>query len=396
MTLPLSRSCVVSALGVAQILAWGASYYLPAVTASAIAADTGWPLQWVVGGLSIGLTSGAVVSSLVGRTIQARGGRFVLCLSSIAFALGLLIIAASQRLEFYFVGWAIIGLGMGAGLYDAVFSTLGGLYGQAARPAISSVTLFGGFASTLCWPLTALLLEHFGWRGACVAYAMMHLLVCLPLYAFALPVQGGPAHSDVHGSDVRAALEGRAPNFILLLVFLGGVNLLLSAVGVIVAVQLIELLRSSGAGLATAVGLAALIGPAQVAARLLERACGGFFHPAWVLALSSALVAAGSGLLASGLSFAALALTIYGAGAGLHSIARGATPLALFGSGDYALTMGKLAGPMLLAQAIAPFASTLLLETYGASALLYGLAVAALSAFVLSCAILITVRCAQA
>ena len=392
MTPPLSRSCVVSAIGVAQILAWGASYYLPAVTASAIAADTGWPIQWVVGGLSIGLTSGAIVSPLVGRTIQSRGGRFVLCLSSIALALGLLIVASSNSLEVYFAGWAVIGLGMGAGLYDAVFSTLGGLYGQAARPAISSVTLFGGFASTLCWPLTAFLLEQVGWRGACVAYAMMHLMVCLPLYAWAIPVHGLATKSLANESDVRAAGDKRVPNFILLLVLLCCVNLLVSAIGVIIAVQLIDLLRYSGAGLATAVGLAALLGPAQVASRLLERVSGGLFHPAWVLALSSALVAGGSGLLAFGLSFAALALVIYGAGAGLHSIARGSTPLALFGSRDYAVTMGKLAGPMLFAQAIAPVASTLVLESYGAKVLLYGLALAALAAFALSCAILITVR----
>jgi hypothetical protein len=389
---PVGRSGVVSALGVAQIFAWGASYYLPAVTASAISADTGWPLYWVVGGLSIGLTSGAIVSPLVGRTINDQGGRLVLCLSSIALALGLFIVAASQNLAIYFVGWAIIGLGMGAGLYDAAFSTLGGLYGQAARSAISTVTLFGGFASTICWPLTALLLEHVGWRGACVAYAMTQLIVCLPLYAWALPQEGDarPSLAD-HASDKLQA-GVKTPHFVWLLGLLGAVNLLISAIGVIVSVQLVELLRSAGAGLAAAVGLAALIGPAQVVARLFERAIGGWFHPAWILALSSALVAAGSGLLASGLSFAALALMIYGAGAGLHSIARGATPLALFGSGDYALTMGKLAAPVLMAQALAPVASTLLLASHGADTVLYWLAIAALVALALSCGILIIAR----
>jgi hypothetical protein len=389
---PVGRSGVVSALGVAQIFAWGASYYLPAVTASAISADTGWPLHWVVGGLSIGLTSGAIVSPLVGRTINDQGGRIVLCLSSIALALGLFIVAASQNLAVYFVGWAIIGLGMGAGLYDAAFSTLGGLYGQAARSAISTVTLFGGFASTLCWPLTVLLLEHVGWRGACLAYAVTQLTVCLPLYAWALPLEGDAKLSleDRVGDKPRAGVK--SPHYLWLLVLLGAINLLISAIGVIVSVQLVELLRSAGAGLVAAVGLAALIGPAQVAARLLERAIGGRFHPAWILALSSALVAAGSGLLASGLSFAALALIIYGAGAGLHSIARGATPLALFGSGDYAVTMGRLAAPVFMAQAIAPVTSTLLLASHGANAVLYGLAGAALVALVLSCGILAMTR----
>ena len=129
-----SRLGVVSALGVAQIFAWGASYYLPAVTASSISAETGWPLHWVVGGLSIGLTCGAIVSPLVGRTIQDRGGRLVLCLSSIALALGLFVVGISQSLVGYFVGWSIIGLGMGAGLYDAAFSTLGRLWKAFLAP----------------------------------------------------------------------------------------------------------------------------------------------------------------------------------------------------------------------------------------------------------------------
>ena len=72
---------------------------------------------------------------------------------------------------------------MGAGLYDAAFATLGRLYGQDARQAITILTLFGGFASTVCWPLSAYLTAALGWRGACLAYAAMHLAVALPLYS---------------------------------------------------------------------------------------------------------------------------------------------------------------------------------------------------------------------
>ena len=387
-----SRLGVVSALGVAQIFAWGASYYLPAVTASSISAETGWPLHWVVGGLSIGLTCGAIVSPLVGRTIQDRGGRLVLCLSSIALALGLFVVGISQSLVGYFVGWSIIGLGMGAGLYDAAFSTLGRLYGQDARSAISTVTLFGGFASTLCWPLTALLVEHVGWRGACLAYALTQLTVCLPLYAWALPMNGGGRQTleDDIGEALHANVN--SSRFLWLLVMLGAINLLISAIGVIVSVQLVELLRSAGASVAAAVGLATLIGPAQFVARLLERFVGDRFHPAWILALSSALVTAGTGLLAFGFSFAAVSLIVYGAGAGLHSIARGATPLALFGSGEYAVTMGRLAAPVLMAQAVAPVASTLLLASHGLNVVLYTLAGAGLVALSLSCGIILMAR----
>ena len=146
---------VISALGIGQIFAWGSSYYLPAVLAKPIADSTGWSLTWVVGGLSLGLAVAGLVSPWVGRRIERRGGRRVLAGSSVMLAAGLLMLALAQSLPVYFLGWLIVGLGMGAGLYDPAFATLGRLYGKAARSAITGLTLFGGFASTVCWPLSA-------------------------------------------------------------------------------------------------------------------------------------------------------------------------------------------------------------------------------------------------
>ena len=181
-----NSALIVTALGLTQILAWGSSYYLPAVLARPIAADTGWSLAWVVGGLSIGLAVAGLSSPYVGRAIQAAGGRSVLALER----------AASRprphrrrhrRKAFPSISaaWIVIGLGMGAGLYDAAFATLGRLYLGEARRSIAALTLFGGLASTVCWPLSAFLLEHLGWRGACLAYAGIQLFFALPL----LPVR---------------------------------------------------------------------------------------------------------------------------------------------------------------------------------------------------------------
>ena len=116
---------IIPVLGVTQILAWGSSYYLLAVLAQPIASDTGWPLAWVVGGLSLGLLVAGIVSPRVGDGIQRLGGRLVLATSAIFLALGLAGLALSPNLPVYIGSWLVLGIGMGAGLYDAAFATLG-------------------------------------------------------------------------------------------------------------------------------------------------------------------------------------------------------------------------------------------------------------------------------
>ena len=208
-----SRAVIISALGVTQIFAWGTSYYLPAVLAAPIVADTGWSLAWVVGGLSLGLLTAGLISPWVGRAIALRGGRPVLAVSAGLLAAGLLALALSHSLPAFLMAWLIVGLGMGAGLYDPAFATLGRLYGESGRSAITTLTLFGGFASTVCWPLSAFLEAHFGWRGACLAYAGLQLVVALPIYLFVLPRESRrPAHQPAKtGLPANAPLRPEAP-----------------------------------------------------------------------------------------------------------------------------------------------------------------------------------------
>jgi MFS family permease len=162
------QSVVITALGITQIFAWGCWYYLLVVLATPITTGTGWSLQWVVGGLSLGLLVAGPVSPVVGRAIQDYGGRPILAISSILLAAGLIAIGLSQNVAVYLVGWIIVGLGMGAGLYDAAFATLGRIYRERARGAITILTLFGGFSSAICWPLSWFLVQSTGWRNACL------------------------------------------------------------------------------------------------------------------------------------------------------------------------------------------------------------------------------------
>ncbi|TDR93070.1 MFS transporter [Enterovirga rhinocerotis] len=367
---PPHRLWVISALGIVQIFTWGTSFYLPAVFAGPIAEETGWPLSWVVGGLSIGLLAAAVASPYVGATIHHRGGRPVLALAALLLSAGLATLAVAPALPVYLAGWFLLGLGMGCGLYDPAFATLGRLYGSEARPAITTLTLWGGFASTVCWPLSAFLVQHFGWRGACLAYAGLHLVITLPLVLLFIPKPPAPAVEATKGPDITAPLTGRDR---LLFLLFGGVLVIGGVIMTMVSVHLIVLLQARDVPLAAAVSFGALIGPAQVGARVVEMSLKGRHHPLWTLTAAFGLIAMGLLLLALGLPWVSLWLVLYGAGNGIYSISRGTVPLALFGPARYPVLVGRLARPGLIAQALAPSIGALVLTNAGADALLWAL-----------------------
>lgn len=376
-TAPLARSrhLLVSALGFTQILAWGSSYYLPAVLAAPIARDTGWSLASVVAGLSCGLLLAGLVSPVTGRLIQRHGGRPVLAASSLLLAAAHSLLATATTYPLYLIAWLLMGLGMSSGLYDAGFATLGRLYGQGARSAITNLTLFGGFASTVCWPLSAFLVEHGGWRIACLSYAAIHLAICLPLHLRMIPPSppAAPAPTKDRSKEASAAGRTRA-RFILL----ASILTLAAMIASMLSVHLLTLLQLRGVGLAAAVGLGALVGPSQVGARVAELLIGrNRHHPIWTMLTSVSLLAAGIWLLLASQTFVALALILYGAGNGIHTIARGALPLVLFDPQQYAALMGKLATPSLIVQAAAPSIGALLLGMGGGNLVLIALAVGA-------------------
>jgi MFS family permease len=354
---------VVPVLGITQILAWGSSYYLPAVLATPIARDTGWPLAWVVGGLSLGLFIAGVTSPWIGRRIHHLGGRPVLATGAGLLASGLCGLALAPNLPCFFLAWCLIGLGMGSGLYDPAFSTLGQLYGQRARHHIGTLTLFGGFASTLCWPLSAFLLAHLGWRGVCFSYAAWHLGIALPLYLLALP------RRCVVETAVDEGIAPPAPTVVpprSLFLLLAATITIGSAVATVISVHLLTILQERGLMLAAAVALGTVVGPSQVGARFIELMVARFHHPIWTKIASVSLVATGLILLWAHIPIVFLALIFYGGGIGLESIARATLPLALFGPKDYAPIMGKLATPSLIAQAASPSLGALLMSWLGA------------------------------
>lgn len=372
------RRVVITALGVVQILAWGTSFYFPAVFAGPIVRDTGWSLGLVVGGTTTGLLVAGLISPQVGKLIDRHGGRPVLLSSSLFYAFGLVGVGLAPNLPVFLLAWAVIGLGMGTGLYDAVFAALGRLYGSDARGPITNLTLFGGFASTVCWPLSAFMIDHLGWRSACLVYAGLHLLLALPLQMAVVRTQPKPSpvtSESSGGVPPVTSHDNEGPIFAILAVVLS----FAAGIGSTVIVHMMLFLESRGVDFAVAVWLGTLFGPAQVGARVVERLFGNRYHPIWTMIASCTLMAVGLILLSAHFPLLVLIILLYGAGYGISWIGRGTLPLALFGPIRFPRLMGKLAFPSLIVQALAPSGGALLIEAMGANAtivVLMGLALA--------------------
>src|SRR5215218_5364450 len=178
------RTC---ALGVAQIVSWGTLFYTIAVLGAAMRADTGVSELWLFGSFSAGLFVSGVGSPLVGREIDAHGGRRVLVAGSLLAALATCVLGSAQGPVTVLAGWLLAGVAMAAALYDPVFATLHQIAGPSYRRSVTALTLFGGFASTVFWPLSQFLLDTLGWREAFYVYAALHVLVCLPIHGLAVP-----------------------------------------------------------------------------------------------------------------------------------------------------------------------------------------------------------------
>lgn len=374
-----SQRLVVGALGFTQILGYGTTFYLLAILGLPISSDTGWPLPWVIAGLSIGMLCGGLASPAVGRSIDRYGGRPVLVAGSFLLAFGLAGIGLATNLGLYLLAWCVIGLGMGASLYEAAFAALGRLYGGQARSAIITITLYGGFASTICWPLSALLNETVGWRWTCLIYAGVHVLAALPIHLI-FPSASAPrtkAEADAINPP-RPLVYDEVRSRTTLLVLLAMHLTFTAVVATVVSVHLLVILEGRGHTAAAAVALGALLGPSQVAGRAIELVIGRSFHPFWTAVASSSLIVASVAALAFDLPLVALVIVVYGAGVGVSYIVRGTLPLALFGPAGYATLMGKLALPSLVAQALAPWAAALAFAGIGLDASLIGLFLVAL------------------
>jgi predicted MFS family arabinose efflux permease len=355
---------IVFALGSTQTLAWASSYYLPAILADPIARDLGVSSNWIFAAFSASLVISAMLGPRVGRQIDLVGGRQVLSLSNLTLAAGLALLGATYSIPVLVLAWLLLGIGMSFGLYDAAFAALGRIYGDSARRSITGITLIAGFASTVGWPLTAWGLDTIGWRNTCFAWAVAHMVIGLPVNFFVLPaVKGAKA-------AVATTVKPHIPIDRTMILLAFAFAAAWSVTGAMAA-HLPRILEEAGATSLQAVSAGALIGPAQVAARIVEASFLSRYHPLLSTRLACLMHPIGAAILAlvGGAATSAFAI-FHGAGNGVLTIARGTLPLAIFGPQNYGYRLGIIGAPARMAQAIAPLAFGLLIDVMGSRILI--------------------------
>ncbi|SAI73935.1 oxalate/formate antiporter [Bordetella ansorpii] len=361
-----SRTSVVAALGTTQTLAWASSYYLPAMLSAPMGRDLGIAVPTVFAAFSFALLISAFLGPYAGKAIDRWGGRPVLMATNLIFALGLGWLGAIQSTVGLFAAWAVLGIGMGSGLYEAAFASLVRLYGQDSRSAISGITLIAGFASTVGWPLTSFLQVEFGWREACFVWAGLHLTLALPLN-YILPSPAATAHHARQQKPRGEVPKGRSTWSSIALAVVFAITWFISTA---LAAHLPRLLVAAGATFAAAVAAGALMGPAQVGARILEFGLLRRVHPLLSARLATLTHPIGAILLLCfGAPLASAFVILHGAGNGILTIAKGTLPLVIFGPQGYGARQGMLMVPARVAQALAPWLFGLCLDRWGAGAL---------------------------
>jgi hypothetical protein len=377
----------VTALGVAQVISWGTLYYSISVLGPAMREELGVSEPLLFGAFTGGLIVSGLFAPLAGRFIDTRGGRVVMSAGSIVAAVALAVLAIAPDRVVFIAGWLIAGVAMSMTLYDPAFATLSQHAGDRYRRMVTVLTLLGGFASTVFWPISHVLVEAWGWRVSLGVYAALHLLICLPVHASLIP-QLTRAHHAAATADAGV----RSPAFgdPRLKWLNAGFTIATFAVG-LVAVHMVGLLTTVGLTTAQAVAAAMLLGPMQVAGRIGEMAFLTRLRSATVGALSYGLIAVSIFALAvaSGSTFLAIAfVAMFGCGNGIFTIVRGAAPAELYGPKGLGELLGYLSRTSLFARALAPGAYSWIialgLTQSVAMALLGALVVGGLACFTLA------------
>ena len=378
---------LISALGVAQIASWGSLFYAIGVLGPAMRRDLGISELFLFGSFTAGLFASGIAAPMVGRLIDRRGGRFALCGGSLLGALACALLAIAPNREVMVLGWLVAGLAMAACLYDPAFATLSQHAHDRYRRSVTALTLFGGFASTVFWPLSHLLLEAWGWRITWAIYAGIHIFLCFPLHRFFVPDyvrEVGADEKPVAAEQSAAFGDPRLP-------WLAASFAIATFIFGVIAVHLISLLTHAGLTSAQAVTISMLVGPLQVAGRVIELGIsrrvtavtvGLFAFGLMLLALVSLISVEGFGIAA------VLFVISYGCGNGILTIVRGSAPVELFGSRGLGSLLGYLGRPIFFAKAIAPAAFSALvtfgLTRNGALAAMIAFAIAGMGSYAMA------------
>lgn len=358
MKTPAAPRLLSLAAGSNQLINWGISFYMPGTFARAIATETGWSSPQIYLGLTVAMLVMAGVSPFVARLLACFGGQRVVMCGTLLISVSCLIMAESHALAGWYCAWLLAGVGMRLSLYDALFASLVNLYGQNARRMISRVTLAGGLASAIFWPLGAALLTIMSWREALLTYALFGLLSAALIRVLphqTLTVKATPKAPVATQPHARLNAWLYAA-FISLITFVSNGT----------STHLPEFIAN--AGLPVTIGM--LWGIGQTSARLLDVMAGARLTPTQLMLITALamplcflLGISSSVFIESAAGF----VLGYGAINGLVTIVKATLPLELFAPEDYAQRTGVLLIPAQLMAAVSPYAYAELNKALGIS-----------------------------
>lgn len=357
-------------LGITQIIGWGTTFLMPSVLGRHMERDLALPSEVIYGGITVMFGVGALCSPWVGKSMDRLGARGLMATGSLLYALSLAALSFSQGLASYLLCWAAMGVASTLALNTPASIALAQVAGARARQAIAVLAIVGGLASTVFWPICGVLEPLVGWRGTLLAFAGLHLLVCLPVHLLMLP--GRPVATGAAAAPATAAVlsaaESRRAFWLLTIAFSCGAFIFTGFI-----VHAIGVLRGLGHDPATALLLASLIGPAQVAVRAVELTFGHRYSITSSALFAAAVLPLGLGLAwlaGSTFAVALLCLLAYGIANGLKAVLRATLPLALFGRAQFGTVMGRLALPQGIVSAAAPPVLAAVMANFGAEGML--------------------------
>jgi len=366
------RLALIAMLATSQIIGWGTTFYVPAVLADDMARDLGIAREAVFLGVTLMVTVGALASPLCGRLMDRVGASTFMPIGSLLIGAGLMGFGVLPTLASALLATTLFGVAMPFALSLAAPTLLAQLSGRDARRNIALMMLFTGLSSSVFWPITSSLAQAFAWRGAILSLAAINLLLALPLNAVIarLVSRAGPSQrrgdwpAPLPPRLTSGDLRRRAQWLMVAAFSLQG----LASWGL--PLHTIAMFEELGVGSTSAVAIAALNGPAQIAARLAEIALAGRVQPLTTAIIAAAHIPLACVLLLAPLNpvTAALGFTMIFFGAnGAMSIVRATLPLALLGSAGYGALMGKLALPQNLMFAAAPSLFAVILRSLGSA-----------------------------
>lgn len=396
---PWRNILAIAGLGTTQIIGWGSAFTPLMVLGATFARDLDVPREIAFAGITVMLIVSALVAPYVGKAVSVRGARPVMMAGSVVMAAAMVAMALCSGVLTYMLAWMIIGLGMPMALNNTAMPGLVEVVGRNARRAITALTLLSGLTSTVFLPLIVVLDGRLGWRGSYLVFALLHVLVCLPVHATVLAklpsaTPGAKPAPSAGGGGSSTFLQGSLPADKRWLAF-AMIALWSCTEGMLtwgLNLQIIDVMKGMGLTHAAAIGVWMFTGPCQASARLVDLVLGNRFHILTAALVSAALAPLGFAvLLMAGMSVpsAAAFCVLFGIAHGFYAIARNTLPLMLFGQREYALYLGRLSVPQNIANAVAPILFAAVLSRVGPQTALW---LAAISAAVGFAAVAVLVR----